>query len=75
MNQYKLRTTCPKCQGDGEYLHEIIIEGEEQEIMLPCEACDAVGYFIWGSIDGAVEIDWIIKKIKKILIKLDLPED
>lgn len=74
MNQLLTRSICPKCNGEGEYLHEPSGENEEPT-MLPCESCNGIGYFVAGNVNGAEDIAWIKRKIRKILQKLDVPDD
>ncbi len=72
MNQYKIRSYCPKCGGEGEYIH---YDEDGVPIILPCESCSGYGAFIVGTTDGAEDVEWIKKKIKKILKKLDIEDD
>ncbi len=76
MQQYKLKSLCLKCGGDGIYPHQYeepdgtIIWVEE-----PCESCEGVGVFHYGNMDGANDADWIKRKIKKILQHLNIEDD
>lgn len=73
MNQpYKNKATCLRCHGTG-LITEVDAEGIEHQI--ECDSCDGTGLLEWGIIDGANEIAWIKRKIKKILQKLDIPVD
>ncbi len=71
VDQYKTYIICNRCLGTGIY-----IGSSENDITEdPCKSCLGEKYITIGKLDGATEIDWIKKKIKKILNKLDIPEE
>ncbi len=76
MNKFKLMALCLKCGGDGTYLHRYVLpDGSVEFIEEPCESCGGEGKFHYGDVDGAQDIDWIKRKIQKIMVKLDIPDD
>lgn len=67
---------CIKCGGDGTYPHRYIeLDGSVYFVEEPCESCEGTGNFYFGDVDGAQEIDWIKRKINKILVELNIPDD
>ncbi len=73
MEQLKTYIKCGRCGGIGiayttSNLQPVITED-------PCTQCAGQGFHVVGKVDGAEELNWIKNKIKKILKKLDLPED
>jgi len=73
-NTYK---KCLACGGTGIYVYkQNDSQGNPIEITQdPCIVCSGVGYIETGKIDGAEDISWIKKKIKKILQKLEIPDE
>lgn len=74
---YKTYDECIACGGSGVYRYpQIDAQGNVIEVVQdPCQKCGGTGNIKTGTLDGAEEIDWIKKKIKKILNKLDIPEE
>lgn len=60
---------CRRCMGTG--IASEIHGGEPEN---PCTQCGGDGFVDTGYVGGAEELDWIKKKIKKILDKLEIPE-
>jgi len=76
MNEAKKYSTCPKCYGTG-ICNTYNPTTEEPVVEDPCKNCGGAGFFEDGKIDITDimdELDWIHKKVKKILTKLDIPE-
>jgi DnaJ-class molecular chaperone len=76
-DEIKTYIMCPRCLGTGIYTtedsttHLPIVED-------PCTNCGGAGYFETGKTDTTEimdELDWIKKKIKKILNKLEIEEE
>jgi len=70
-----LSVKCPRCGGTGTHkvfnLDNVIVDEN-------CTLCLGVGTIACGNVDVTDlmdELDWIKKKIKKILQKLDIPEE
>jgi len=73
MEQLKTYVKCGRCDGTGiayttSNLQPIILED-------PCTQCAGSGFHVIGKVDGMVELDWIKRKIKKVLQKLEIPEE
>jgi hypothetical protein len=60
---------CSRCKGTGQ--DTVIVEGVPQST--PCPQCGATGLYKFGA--SGPEIDWIKKKIKKIMTKLEIQDD
>lgn len=64
------------CLGTG--IYQSIDQDRVVIIQDPCETCGGTGYLEEGKSDTTEiinELDWIKKKIKKILTKLEVPEE
>lgn len=71
MTELSVRVKCSRCLGTG------IDNNDTANPNTSCTACGGTGYIQSESIDISAitdELDWIHKKIKKILNKLDIPE-
>jgi len=83
MTIYEDFVSCPKCGGDGKIdIHRPLIVGVPPSPDIPpvdmtdeCRLCRGTGWILDDYYEGATDIDWIKKKIKKILNKLEIPED
>lgn len=64
-----LYTHCSRCKGTGQ--DTAIVEGVPQST--PCPQCEATGLHKFGA--SGPEIDWIKRKIKKIMTKLEIQDD
>jgi len=74
MDKLTTYTICQRCLGTGINGGNIPPGVDEN----PCSNCKGTGYVNEGIIDFTLvmtELDWIKKKIKKILNKLDIPEE
>jgi len=70
--------TCPKCHGTGIYERGSVVELDGILSVNPCPMWNGDKILIAHHIDIEeiiTELDWIKKKIKKILNKLELPEN
>jgi len=65
MESYKLKVSCATCKGTG----------IDPDTNSGCTDCNQTGYEMQGEVDGAEDIDWIKKKIKKIFKKLEIPDE
>jgi DnaJ-class molecular chaperone len=74
---YKTYGNCLACGGSGIYRYiKNDTQGNPEEVIQdPCVTCNGLGYLETGTVDGENDIDWIKKKIKKILNKLEIPEE
>jgi len=72
----KTYTMCPRCLGAGIYTTEDPVT-HVPVVEDPCTNCNGEGYFEAGKMvttEIMDELDWIKKKIKKILNKLEIEE-
>lgn len=70
-----ITSICQKCAGTGVYWRS---SREGQSPIDPCPICggSGMGNMYYINIEEITnELDWIKRKIKKILNKLDIPED
>jgi DnaJ-class molecular chaperone len=70
MTELITKIKCSRCLGTG--IDNNVIP------TVPCQPCSGTGYVQSETTNISVitdELDWIKNKIKKILKKLDLPED
>ena len=70
MTELIIKIKCSRCNGSG--------TDDNLTPSVPCASCNATGYVKNSSIDITVltdDLNWIKNKIKKILKKLDLPEE
>jgi DnaJ-class molecular chaperone len=76
MSESKKYSRCPKCYGTG-ICNTYNAITEETTVEDPCVNCSGQGYFEDGKIDTTEimdKLDWLKKKVKKILDKLEVPE-
>ena len=76
-NQTDVSTECERCQGTGIHTDRGV-NGQPDVNENPCIVCNGKGFIKSGIIDttGIMnELDWLKKKIKKILQKLEILED
>ena len=77
---YKIFRTCDRCDGSGIYTTSHIDEqGVVHEIIEdPCNDCQGAKYLLTDQVLNEKlndDMNWIIKKIKKILQHFNLPEE
>jgi len=73
MSDINMYVKCLTCDGSGK-----IMTHEEIPTEMDCPTCNGLGKALRSTIDTTDimnELDWIKKKIKKILQKLDIPEE
>ena len=71
MTELSIKVKCSRCLGTG------IDSNNPATPNAPCAACNATGFVQSEAVDISVitdELDWMHKKIKKILTKLDIPD-
>jgi len=77
MSKLNITGICPWCNGTGTTTTPQGIDGNL--VTEPCSHCESTGYLETISRLDITEVmdllDWIKKKIKKILVKLELPEE
>ena len=75
MSTQKLSVKCSTCGGTG---FENQIDENGNPIQITCTACAGDGWLDTGLIDSTLltdELDWLKKKIKKILKKLEIEDE
>jgi excinuclease UvrABC ATPase subunit len=68
----KLRGECSLCQGSG------LADSKDENgnpIKVPCQSCGQTGKFVIGEVDGAETLDKIVRKLNKILKKLEISDE
>ncbi len=79
MSELKTYRKCPRCLGTGVFTTaDPIPDDPYAPDEDPCTSCLGTGYLEVGKVDSTDitdELDWIKKKIKKILNKLEIPEE
>ena len=73
MEELKTYIKCGRCGGIGIAYTTSNLQSDVVED--PCTQCAGSGFHVVGKIDGAEELDWIKRKIKKILNKLEIEEE
>lgn len=69
MTQAAIKIKCTRCLGTG--------MDDNMSPSISCVGCDGDGWTEVNSVDTTAimeELDWLHKKVKKILIKLEIPE-
>jgi len=71
IDELKSYQRCPRCTGLGKYT-----EGTTSGSVVtdPCNICGGSGYVPVGRVDGAEHFDKILKRLKKIMDKLEVTE-
>ena len=76
MKTQNITIKCGRCNGTG--IDDNRKDENENPILESCTSCGGDGYIESALVDVTEvmnELDWLKKKIKKILVKLELPED
>ena len=71
-----IQMPCGRCGGSGS--DDNRKDAEDNPIVVECSSCGGTGLLDNAKMDVSVitdELDWLKKKVKKILQKLEIPEE